>query len=246
MKSLIVLLSFFLVFSCNKDSKSLLNAPEIEHPFLLNKVYADSQLVEEFIYNENNQVVMFKKFYNDSCISTEYYKFDSNGNLIERKYNGFIENYYYDEYGRLIILLNFYAKTNKRWKTKYNYNNSQRIQEGRTFFNDNLTGYINYQYDDIGNTIEKNVFQIDNTLSYECKLKFDTYSNPYPINFPLDVAKNGNVLKSYEYNIVMSSFPPEFQSSFEYDSYGLPIKEIRTSLNSHKSMIYEYIYIDRK
>jgi len=40
----------------------------------------------------------------------------------------------------------------------------------------------------------------------------------------------------------MSYPPPQYESTFEYNSSGLPIKETRHYSNIGKPVIYEYVY----
>lgn len=44
----------------------------------------------------------------------------------------------------------------------------------------------------------------------------------------------------------MSSFPPEYEFTYDYDEMGLPVKEYRNNLQyPDGSIIFEYEYIDK-
>ena len=234
------LLFVFSFVACNKTSDSI--TPTNDGRLLLNKIIVDSKLYKEFFYDEDAKMIKMNEYYNDSLINSETYHYNSDGKLIERIHDGFVATYEYSEGGLLISYTDYYRKTNYKLKEEYQYNSSDLIQNGLTFFNDEKRGYIEYKYDIKNNTIERKEFEdVDNFLVSEYRLQFDDYKNPCLLNFPLDVIQKNNIKKYYYYLAVMSYPPPEYESVFEYNSYDLPVKESRTYLTG-KNNIYEYIY----
>jgi YD repeat-containing protein len=237
---ILFLLFVFSFVACNKTSDFI--TPTNDGKLLLNKIMVDGELYKEFFYDGNEKMIKMNEYYNDSLINSETYQYNSDGKLIKRIHDGFVASYDYNENGLLISYTNYYSKTNHKWKEEYQYNSSDLIQNGLTFFNDEKRGYIEYKYDIKNNTIERKEFEnVDNFLVSEYRLQFDDYKNPCLLNFPLDVIQKNNIKKYYYYLAVMSYPPPEYESIYEYNSNGLPVTENRTYLTGKKN-IYEYIY----
>jgi len=237
---LLFLLLLFSFVACKKSSDTVTSKNEEKQ--LLEKILVDSKLYKEFIYDENSKLVEMNEYYNDSVFNSETYQYNENGWLEKRTYNGYVDFYEYNENGLLMSYTNSYTKANYHRKTEYQYNSSDFIQKGTLYFNGEKWGYVEYKYDYKNNTIERKEFEDqDNFLSTEIRVEFDDYKNPYPLNLPLDMIQKNNIKKSYNYSAVMSALPPEYESSFEYNSNRYPTKETRTyAVRGTKT--YEYLY----
>ncbi len=239
---------FFLLFilsliACNDTSDSITSINEGK--LLLNRVIVDGRLYKEFSYDADAKLIQMNEYYNDSLSNSETYQYNSDGRLEKRIHDGFVDTFEYNENGLLISYTSYYSRTAKQWNEKYQYNSSNQIQKGITFYNGEKRGYVEYKYDIHNNTIERKEFEdIDNFLISEQRMQFDDYKNPYPLNFPMDIVQKNNIKKYYYYLAIMSYPPPEYESVYEYNSDRLPIKESRTYLNGKKT-VYEYVYISK-
>ena len=85
------------------------------------------------------------------------------------------------------------------------------------------------------------------------KYAYDEMINPEPTSISpfwgisqVDIIRGNNPIYSYYYNAVMSSFPPQYEFTYEYDKEGLPIKGYRKNLQqTGSSAIIDYEYIDK-
>ena len=242
-KNILFFLIFIFLFSGCKTSTNSINAPKTEGELLLSKIIVDGELSKEFIYNDESKLIQMNQYFKDSIISTQKYSYNSNGQLSEIIHDGFTDTFKYNDNGLLESRSSYYEKTDKSWQEVYSYAPSNFIQKALTYYNNEKRGYIQYSYDTQNNTIERREYE-DKTdfLLTEYRIKYDNYENPFPINIPIDLRNNHNIKKYYYYSAVMSSPPNEYESKYEYNSEGLPIKEIRQYLNGNKSIyIYEYL-----
>jgi len=236
---------FFHLFSCNRIVNPITNSNN-ETKLLLSKIFADGKLLNEYVYDENNNLILLKVFHEDSLTHTESYQYHADHRLEKRLYNGFVETFTYDEEGLLIKMTRFYEKTDNTWEEIYHYSNS-RIDTGITYFNGEKTGYILYQYDQAGNTIERKEYDnLNNVLASEHLFSFDSKKSPFAISFPIDMVQNNNIIEYYHYLVIMSYLPPQYESSFEYNSADLPVKETRMYLGSKEPVLYEYVYVSKR
>jgi hypothetical protein len=167
--------------------------------------------------------------------------------LGKRFYDGFVETYEYNEKGFLVSFTKYYEKTNKTWKDEYRYISEGQIDKGITYFNGEKRGYVTYKYDKSGNTIERKEYEDESNLQIsEHRFEFDNEKSPYTLNFPMDMIRKNNIKKYYHCLIVMSYPPPQYDSIFEYNSAGLPVKETCMFPDGKKTVVYEYIYMTRQ
>jgi hypothetical protein len=211
----------------------------------LTEIRENGKKLFEFIYDSEKRLVKLNKYYSDTIISAETYEYLDN-RLSKRIYNGFVDTYLYNDKGWMISKESYYQKTGKTWKEIYQYNRSNQVEKAICYFNGSEDGYINYKYDSNGNTIERKQYNGD-FLTSELRLTFDNKINPLKnlLVYPIEVIQKNNVTYYYNYLAIMSSYPPEYTSTFEYDESGYPIKEQRTySRYSGPDKIpnYEYLY----
>ena len=57
------------------------------------------------------------------------------------------------------------------------------------------------------------------------------------------MVQHNNIIESYYYLAVMSYPPPQYESTFEYNSTDLPIKETRIYQNGENPVLYDYVYV---
>jgi hypothetical protein len=229
-----------ILLSANCDNS--VNPPGSHNRNLLSEIRINGLKDKEFEYDSSNRLVSLKSFYNDTCTYTESYEYDSIYRLSKRLYTGFIETYQYTNNGTLLSTTKEFPATSKTWLETYQYNGEGRISGATTFFNGDTSGYIQYKYDNKGNTIERTEFSKDNTLMFQEKCTFDSCSNPLQLTFPFDMVKRSNIVQYYYYAIYMSAPPINYTSSYQYDSSGLPIKEVRHMTVAGDSIVYNYVY----
>jgi len=140
---------FFLLFilsliACNDTSDSITSINEGK--LLLNRVMVDGKLYKEFSYDADAKLIQMNEYYNDSLSNSETYQYNSDGRLEKRIHDGFVDTFEYNENGLLISYTSYYSRTAKQWNEEYQYNSSNQIQKGITFYNGEKRGYVEYQY----------------------------------------------------------------------------------------------------
>jgi len=241
---------FFLLFLSFVSCNQILDTPANSNPdtgLLLSKVFADGMLVNEYLYDSHNNLIVSKTFHEDSLIQTESYVYNDDNQLLNRYHDGFVDTYSYSKEGLLTGLSSYYETTNKTWEETYTYNSKKQIAEGEKYFNGEKIGNISYKYDKNGNTIERQEYdKSGDFLASEYCFSFDSKISPFALNFPLDMVQHNNIIEYYYYSAIMSYPPPQYESTFEYNSEGLPIKENRMDQNRINPVFYEYIYEPKK
>ncbi len=223
---------------CQKDVQDNHDKPFLR---LLTEIRENGTRVTEFKYDLLNRLIMLNNYRNDTVIYTESYQYDGDNRLSKRIFPGFTETYQYTIDGRLKSTTLDYPATDKEWRTEFHYT-CKKITRGITFFNDSERGYIEYKYDANGNTIERSEYHKsdgeEDFLDEQFKFSYDDKINPLknPSTFPADIFQKNNPVYYYHYLSIMSSPPPEYQSTYEYDDQGYPISEMRGS----RTLTYHY------
>jgi hypothetical protein len=254
---LVIIICSFLVISCYHDSIQPASFEQSSKNYVVNgykqlkEIRENGKISFEFIYDTENKLVKLNKYYADSIFSSESYVYQNNF-LVKRIHDGFIDTYIYNKEGLLTSKESLYQKTDKHWKEIYQYNTSNQILKAITYYNGNEDGYIEYNYNSKGNTTERKQYSKSekgsNFLLSEIRLGYDNKINPVKnlYIFPIEMVLNGNVSSFYSYLATMSSYPPEYTSSFEYDADGYPVKEQRTIIRNGRVLNVselEYIYV---
>jgi hypothetical protein len=234
--------------SCTQFPNSS-DSHEVESDLLLSKVISDRKLLYEFSYNSKGQLASLQGFVYQDDSYVESYEYNFNGLLDKRSivdpYGGSTEYYEYNEKGLVINVTKHFPSSGNTWREEYRYDSNGKIIEGVTFANEEKRGYVIYKYDEAGNTIERKEYDNDDHLMSELRFEYDNHRNPYPLNFPVDIIRKNNVVYSYSFQAVMSYPPPEYSSTFQYNSAELPIKEIRVHMNGREPQVIEYTYISK-
>lgn len=235
----ILIISLICLSACKKDESI---KPLVTSPKLLVSVMENNLLVTEFKYDSLNRLIQLNNYHADTISYSENYQYDSDNRLIQRTFTGFVETYEFAGDGKLMISKKHYNATGKEWKIEYQYDKG-RINKGITFYDGSQTGYIVFKYDSDGNTIERTEYSNSPDLKgfkvEQFKIEYDTKINPVKnlSLFPADIVQNNNPTYFYHYLAVMSSLPPEYHSTYDYDTIGIPTKEYRGS----RIFIYNYI-----
>jgi len=165
-----------------------------EFGLLLSRITRDGQLQSEYYYDNDDHLVSFKEYYDNTLTRSESYLYDTQGRLCQRRYDGFVETYSYDEKGGLCKFDKYYGGTNKRWVEEYSRDGEGRIASGVLYYNGEKIGEISYHYDAAGNTTSRCEYNTrENFLSAEYRLNFDRSKSPLPLNFPADMVRRNNI-----------------------------------------------------
>ncbi len=230
---------------------------------LLVSIKEDNQLIALFNYDNSNRLIEAVRYLPGDPVGTsQFFEYNSQNQLISKTYGEYVETYGYNNIGKLVsVNLHFKsARDGYEWDQKIELQYSRgRISKGINFSREGIEiAHIEYKYDSRGNTTERTEYPVpsdyNGMILSQLKFTYDDKINPFLFsNSPYwevgqsDVVKGNNPSYSYYYNISMSSFPPEYEFTYEYDTTGLPVKVFRKPLKtSGVTNVYDYEYIDKK
>ena len=253
-----MIVCMLVLSSCSKDDFQY----SFETPSrLLISIRENGQLVTEFRYDSLNRLIQADRYLSyEPGFRSQYFEYDSESRLIKLSNGDYTENYEYNRSGSLVkMILHFRsAGDGYEWDqvTEYQYSRG-RISKGIMYSREGFeTGSIYYKYDSKGNTIERTEYFSSSKKSMvisQFKYTYDEMINPDPtsvspfmvISHP-DIIQGNNPVYSYYYSAYMSSMPPEYEFTYEYDDTGLPVKGVREDLYPQGSQtIFEYEYGDK-
>jgi hypothetical protein len=254
-KTIFVFILFVLVFySCKKDELAVTGKTEI---MFLSEVLLDDQPYYQYEYNDSNLVsAESSKYdytvnhYNDKnqLVSSEYYWnnaiLKSDAKLIEtalsesemiNSANGSKGGSIKYEYSGDQLTKATYARPSggSEYST-FSYDANNRVSKQDLFWNNNETGYIEYQYDFRGNLVKEMLYEMSGgkaVLTATTKYGFDNKQNPFnsykSISLPGINTNRNNIVKE-----ICTVYPANGQGSekvqttvntYEYNINGYPI-----------------------
>jgi len=267
-KLISILLTFLAFFiSCEKDEP--LNIENTDIP-LLSKVIIDSELYYEYTYNnanliseEKSKLHYTKHHYNDKnqLTSTDFYWDNSIfsscsyvvDSALQRKewvnpentnksgYNTFE----YNNIRQLLKLTTYRLTTDYETYSKFSYDYDGRISRQFFYYEDKVSGYIDYLYDDRGNISIKYKYYVsdigDAELSTTTKYEFDNKHNPYKsfkrLLLPgINTNQNNIIKETYTIHFEVDPYIDTIQiteTSYEYNDREYPIRKNKST---------EYVY----
>jgi len=246
--------------NCSKDDLryQLKTAPK-----LLVAIRENGHLISEYKYDNNNRLIQANKYYSGDTISlSEYFEYNDQDLLIRKTYGEYVEEYEYTGNGNLTALV-LHFKSNVdgySWmkKTEFQYSTGRLVKGTRYSSNGSLMSNLYYKYDAKGNTIERTEFSFlpdyKDLIMSQVKFTYDDKINPGISSRSwirgeslVDITQGNNPTYSYYYNIIMSSFPPQYEITYDYDQMDLPVREFRRRLNEMQgTKTYEYEYIEKR
>lgn len=247
--SCLLIASLIFISACEKNESidSLDSSSK-----LLVAIKKNGKFITEFKYDDLNRLIQLNNYHSDTISYSEIYQYDSDNKLIKRTFVGFIETYEYFNNEKLKTTTNYYNATDKEWKIEYQYD-EDKISKGITYFNGSESGYIEYKYDSNGNTIERTEYtnwsKQKDIIGAQYKLTYDNKINPIKnlSVYPVDIVQYNNPTYFYHYMAIMSMYPPEYYSTYDYDTTGLPIKEYRIPTREYRdSQTFDYEYTYKK
>jgi hypothetical protein len=255
---LLLIASILVLSSCSKDDFQ--NSFETPSRLLVS-IRENGQLVTQFRYDNLNRLIQADRYLSDDQgIKSQYFEYDSENRLVKLSNGDYTEMYEYNGNGSLVKMnLHFKSEIDSyEWDqiTTFQYSRG-RISKGIIFSREDLeTGSIYYKYDSRGNTTERTEYSGSSKKSLiisQFKYTYDEMINPdltsvspfRAISYP-DIIQGNNPVYSYYYSAFMSSMPPEYEFTYDYDDTGLPIKGIREDLyRQGYQTIFEYEYGDK-
>ena len=255
MKKIVLLLfGIIILSSCEKD-----NLNKYRDTPLLSEIYFDRQLCVEYTYNDLSLITEEKDKYHytkhnynlkNMLTSSEYYY------SVHIYYNSFIfrtgwDNpsnmqkiqtrlYEYNSEGVLTKMIDILPSNEKIYELSYEDN---RISRQTIIYTQNeMSSYIDYEYDEKGNMIKEIRYNISSegigeiwmTIEYE----FDDKHNPYlafkNLALPGKYTNPNNITKETYTIDVLSQNEQVTTYSYEYNSEGYP-----TKVNGKEVYIYK-------
>ncbi len=266
MKKTTVLAFLFslLFFSCEKDRQSIIENTDIP---LISKVLIGDEIYMEYIYNDANLLIEEKSkfhysghFYNNNnqLVASDIYWdmriASSNSSVLEEAMNreewvnpdntpksiSHILKYYPEKH---IIQKSFVRPTgNNNDIVEFQFDND-RVVRSTGYYNNSISGYTDYQYDEYGNVIRQTKYTVlstgvtesTTTTEYEYDNKHNPYqsfkrlvtpgiyTNPnnitketYTLNFDVDPSIEKVQITEYEYEYNANGYPIKVNSETEY------------------------------
>jgi hypothetical protein len=258
MRKIALLLVFSLIlFSCEKGKQSPVENTDIS---LIRKILIEGKLFKEFEYNDANLLSAEKtKFhytshhYNDEnkLTTSEFYMdpamWSSSSLAVEESMNrkewvnpentekSLTQDFDYDSKGLLKRKTYIRPLVNDSEYLEYTWENN-RINRQSMYWKDELSGYIDYFYDESGNLIKQVKYRIlesgNTELSTTTEYEFDNMHNPFKafkrLITPGVYTNPNNIIKeTYTIHFEVDQWTQKVQvtnNSYEYDHRGYPVK----------------------
>jgi len=260
--------AFFIIitliaFSCEKESQLIIENSDMP---LISQVIVDGDLVCEYSYNEANLVIEEKHkyhftrhFYNNSnqLLKSDYYVdpdiFSSIMPAMNREEwvnpgnteKSLSTTFDYDRNGHLIRKTYERPSVSHSEFAEYTWENN-RISRKTMYWKHELSGYIDYEYDNKGNLVreEKYIFGQDGipTLWASTVYEFDNMNNPYyafkKLMSPGKLTNRYNILReTYTLHTELDTGDDNIsviEYSYEYNRLRYPVK-----VNGNIAYIYK-------
>jgi hypothetical protein len=255
-----ILLMFFfslLLFSCEKDKQVIIENTNIP---LISKVLIGGEIYMEYTYNEANLVTEEKsKFhyakhtYNDmnQLITSDFYwdisMASSDSRVIEAAMNrkewvspentpkSISHKFEYNSKQQLIRISYIRPSVNISDFMEFQYEND-RIIRVTGYYNNSISGYTDYLYDNDGNIIRQTKYFVSSAgiaeLSTTTEYEYDNMHNPYQsfkrLITPGIYTNPNNITKetlTINFDVDPSTEKVQItENSYEYNDMGYPIK----------------------
>ena len=270
MKKLLALIVFTLtLFSCEKEKQLIVENTDIP---LLSKVVADGVTSAEYSYNEANLVTeektkftFIKHTYNDNNLlaTTEFYidpgMFSSLGTAVEASMNrkvwvnphntekSLTQIFAYENNERLARITYSRPSVSDSEYTEFSVEND-RINRQTIYWQNVMSLYIDYAYDEKGNLIKESKYHVPTTgipeLWTTTEYEYDNMNNPF-LAFKRLVTPgkftNPNNITKETYTLYFDVDPSLTErisiiiNTYEYNSSGYPVK-----VNGETEYVYKY------
>ena len=256
-KNLLIFIITIFFISCEKDRQSI---PENTDIPLISKVLIGDEIYKEYSYNDANLLIEEKSkfhysrhFYNNNnqLVSSDIYWdiriASSNSSVLEEAMNReewvnpdntpkSISHVLEYDPEKHIIRKSFIRPTgNNNDIVEFQYEND-RVVKSTGYYNNSISGYTDYQYDEYGNVIRQTKYTILSTgvteLTTTTEYEYDNKHNPYQsfkrLVTPGIYTNPNNIIKeTYTLNFDVDPSIEKVQiteRTYEYNVDGYPIK----------------------
>jgi len=258
MKKIALVITFTLaLFSCEKENQGKIENTGIP---LISKVLIDGDSFLEYSYyktnllnEEKNKFHYTKHTYNDRNLLTasEFYMdpamYSSSGIVIESamKRKEWVNSkntaksltitFEYNDKEQLVRTIYIRPSVNNSEYSEFTWEND-RISRKTMYWQNALSHYVDYSYDEKGNLIKQTKYRVPSTgpaeLLTTTEYEFDDMKNPY-LSFkrlltPGKYTNLNNITKeTYTIHFEVDAFIQKVQSShntYEYNKWGYPVK----------------------
>jgi hypothetical protein len=266
-KTALILFGALILCSCEKEKGLVIENTDIP---LLSKVLIDGVSHYEYAYNDANLLIEEKsKFhytkhnYNDNNLlsSSEFYMdpamFSSNSSVVEAAMNrkewvnpdntakSLTQKFEYDGTGRLARKIYTRPSVTSSEYSEFTFDNG-RISRQTMYWENEITFYIDYSYDEKGNLIKESKYHVPSTgipeLWTTTEYEYDDKHNPYQVfkrlMSPGKFTNPNNITKeTYTIHFEVDQWIQKVQISnntYEYNDKGYP-----TKVNGEAKYVYK-------
>jgi len=256
-KTVLAFLFSLLFFSCEKDKQSIIENTDIP---LISKVLIGDEIYMEYSYNDANLLIEEKSkfhysrhFYNNNnqLVASDIYWdmriASSNSRVLEEAMNreewvnpdntpkSISHVLEYDTKKQIIRKSFIRPSGDNNDIMEFQYEND-RIVRSTGYYNNSISGYTDYQYDEYGNVIRQTKYTVLSTgiteLTTTTEYEYDSMHNPYQsfrrLVTPGIYTNPNNITKeTYTLNFDVDPSIEKVQiteNSYEYNAMGYPIK----------------------
>jgi YD repeat-containing protein len=229
-------LIFFLISGCDVGYNPEDLFPNTGQRKLV-EILKDGNSWQKFRYDDGDNLIKTVVYYSDEDSISFTYSYDERDRLLTRQMPYQKDTLIYDQSGRLITMITSWPGSPRSETTQYTWSKG-RISMGRVFVDGNLVDKIDFLYDAKGNTRSRKSLITEYTFEYDNKLR----PMKDMAHYPIDIIQKNNPVKTYYSNLLMSSFPPNYEHQYEYSEDGYPVRETRTDIRTKQTTLLEYLY----
>lgn len=255
-KTALIFLGAFILCSCEKENGLVIENTDIP---LISKVLNDGVSYYEYVYSDANLLIeerskfhYTKHNYNDNnlLLSSEFYMdpgmLSSNYSVVEASMNrkewvnpdntakSLTQKFEYNGTGQLTKKIYTRPFLTSSEYSEFIFDNN-RISRQTMYWENKMTFYIDYSYDEKGNLIKESKYYVPSTgipeLSTTTEYEFDSMHNPYQafkrLMSPGKFTNPNNIIKeTYTIHFEVDQWTQKVQvinNSYEYNEKGYPI-----------------------
>jgi len=256
-KNLLIFIITIFFISCEKDNQLIIENTDIP---LISKVLIGDEIYMEYSYNDANLVIEEKSkfhysrhFYNNNnqLVASDFYWdmriASSNSSVLEEAMNreewvnpentpkGISHVLEYDTERHIIRKSFIRPSGDNNDIVEFQYEND-RIVRSTGYYNNSISGYTDYQYDEYGNVIRQTKFSVLSAgvteLTTTTEYEYDSMHNPYQsfkrlITPGIYTNPNNITRETYTLNFDVDPWIEKVQITeyeYEYNADGYPIK----------------------
>lgn len=229
-------LIFFFMTACDSGYNPEDFFPNTGQRKLL-EILKDGISWQKFRYDDGDNLIKTVVYHSKEDSSVFLFSYDERDRLLTRQMPYQKDTLIYDETGKLTTMITSSPGSSRSETTQYTWSKG-RISMGRVFVDGNLVDKIDFIYDAKGNTRSRKSLITDYTFEYDDNIR------PIKdmVHYPIDIIQKNNPVKTYYSNMLLSSFPPNYEHQYKYNGDGYPVRETRTDIRTKQTTTLEYLY----